>query len=216
MWHFPEFAFAKAWGQNQDIEQPPTGTSSTQLVRRAAQRTAVVVHGELRRGLGGLATVAALAPWLGLFGTVVGIAGSLNKGSAGNPASILGAIANDLSAACVLTALGLLVGLTSLWCYRYLASRLEVFDREMEGASLELVNQLSLYITEGCQRYIQRVNGDCRPFMAFSPTINFGNGCETTSRPLAVFWIVSEQCKPRLHRDLCGQNDHLLHVCHPK
>lgn len=104
---------------------------------------AAVVHGELRCGLSGIATVAALAPWVGLFGTVVGVARSLSRGLGGNPASFLGAIANGLSAACVLTALGLLVGLTSLWCYRYLASRLEVFDREMDGACLQLVNQLS-------------------------------------------------------------------------
>jgi biopolymer transport protein TolQ len=99
----------------------------------------------MKHGLTGLATVAALAPWVGLFGTVVGVAGSLGKGIGGNPASFLGAIANGLSAACVLTAFGLLVGLTWLMCYRYLANRLEVFDREMEDASLELVNQLSLY-----------------------------------------------------------------------
>ncbi len=42
------------------------------------------------------------------------------------------------------TALGLLVGLTALWGYKYLTARLAVLDREMENASLELLNQLSL------------------------------------------------------------------------
>jgi biopolymer transport protein TolQ len=139
----PDIAFAKIRAQNQDVREPPPSVSSIQFARRAAERTASVVHGELKRGFGGLATVAAVAPWVGLLGTVLGVVRSLDQGSAGNRATFLGAVANRLSVACVLTASGLLVGLTSLWCYRYLTSRLEVFDREMDDACLQLGNQLS-------------------------------------------------------------------------
>jgi biopolymer transport protein ExbB/TolQ len=145
-----DVAFAKIWVQNQDVrEQPPTNASSIQFARRAAERTAAVVHGELNRGLSGLATVAAVAPWVGLLGTVAGVVRSLNQGVAGNQASFLGAIANRLSAACMLAAFGLLVGLTSLWCYRYLASRLEVFDREMDGACLQLGKSVERWARSG-------------------------------------------------------------------
>ena len=43
------------------------------------------------------------------------------------------------------TGLGLLVGLVSLWCYRYLTGRLSTIDLEMENASLDLLNQLSRF-----------------------------------------------------------------------
>ena len=132
-----------AFGRNQDVhEQLGTAASSIQFAKRAAERAAAV-HGEMKQGLTGLATVAAIAPWLGLFGTLGGIFNSF-RGVGGNKTSIMAAMASDLSDSLVPTAIGLLVGLSSLLCYRYLASRLEISDREMEGASLELVNQLSL------------------------------------------------------------------------
>ena len=41
--------------------------------KRALERTEAIVHAELKRGLGGLATIGSTAPFVGLFGTVVGI-----------------------------------------------------------------------------------------------------------------------------------------------
>jgi biopolymer transport protein ExbB/TolQ len=123
-------------------EQLHKAVSPVQFAKRAAERAAAVVHEEMKRGLTGLATVPTLAPWIGLFGTLMGILGSF-KGISGNKTPIMAAIAKDLSDACVPTALGLLLGLAALLCYQYLASRLDVFNREMEGASLALVNQLS-------------------------------------------------------------------------
>jgi biopolymer transport protein ExbB/TolQ len=142
--HFRTLAFPKIWAQNHFMcEQLHKAVSPVQFAKRAAERVAAVVHGEMKRGLTGLATVATLAPWVGLFGTLLGILNSFN-GLGGNMASFVGATAQGVSNACVLAALGLLVGLVSLLCYRYLASRLEVFDHEMEGSSLALVNQLCL------------------------------------------------------------------------
>jgi hypothetical protein len=56
------------------------------------------------------------------------------------------AVAEGLSRACLPTALGLLIGIQSLWCYRYFRDRLSEFDHEMEDASLKLVNQLTLQL----------------------------------------------------------------------
>jgi biopolymer transport protein TolQ len=129
--------------QNQVMrERLNKAASPFEFVRRATERAAAVVHGEMQRGLLGLATVATLAPWVGLFGTLVGIASSFS-GIGGNKISAMAAIAKCLSDACLPTALGLVVGLMSLLCYRYLTNTLETFDREMDGASLALVNQLS-------------------------------------------------------------------------
>src|SRR3990172_8731623 len=41
--------------------------------RRALDRASAIVHAELKRGLSGLATIGATAPFVGLFGTVGGI-----------------------------------------------------------------------------------------------------------------------------------------------
>ncbi|MGH9578999.1 MAG: MotA/TolQ/ExbB proton channel family protein, partial [Terriglobales bacterium] len=41
--------------------------------KRALERAEAIVHAELKRGLGGLATIGATAPFIGLLGTVVGI-----------------------------------------------------------------------------------------------------------------------------------------------
>ena len=41
--------------------------------KRALERTEAIVHAELKRGLGGLATIGSTAPFVGRFGTVMGI-----------------------------------------------------------------------------------------------------------------------------------------------
>ena len=41
--------------------------------QRALERSEAIVHAKLKRGLGGLATIGATAPFIGLFGTVIGI-----------------------------------------------------------------------------------------------------------------------------------------------
>ena len=57
----------------------PTATAATfparqiEASKRALERAEAIVHAELKRGLGGLATIGSTAPFVGLFGTVVGI-----------------------------------------------------------------------------------------------------------------------------------------------
>jgi biopolymer transport protein ExbB/biopolymer transport protein TolQ len=41
--------------------------------KRALERAEAIVHAELKRGVSGLATIGSTAPFVGLFGTVVGI-----------------------------------------------------------------------------------------------------------------------------------------------
>src|ERR1035441_7805729 len=41
--------------------------------KRALERAEAIVHAELKRGISGLATIGSTAPFVGLFGTVVGI-----------------------------------------------------------------------------------------------------------------------------------------------
>lgn len=76
---------------------------------------------------------------VGMLGTLIGIANSF-PGITGSKAVTFA----RLSDAFIPTALGLLVGVPSLWFYKYLAGRLEGLDREMEDAALDLVSLLIL------------------------------------------------------------------------
>ena len=91
-----------------------------------------------------LATVAAVAPWLGLLATVELIFESF-RGVSGDKTLDMLWMCGWLSLSLWPTAMGLAVGLTSLWCFRYLTSRLNTFDREMGGGSLDLLNRLTRY-----------------------------------------------------------------------
>jgi hypothetical protein len=113
-----------------------------QAVGRASKRSSAVVREEMRAGVYSVATIASLAPLVGLFGTVLGIGNSF-RGLGTSQTTAMAYLCKNLSESLWPTAFGLLVGLVSLWFYKYLAARLCTFDLEMENASLELLNQLS-------------------------------------------------------------------------
>jgi biopolymer transport protein ExbB/TolQ len=114
-------------------------------VERGSGRSAAVVHGEMKRGLNSLATIASTAPWVGLFGTILGIANSF-PGCSGERSTCMAAIAERLSESFVPTALGLLVAIPALWCYKYLRTELGAFDIEMENVSVGLVNYRAIHL----------------------------------------------------------------------
>ena len=120
-----------------------TRAEGIQFAQRAMLRSAAVVHRQMSQGLTSLATVASLAPFFGVFGTLIGVVNSF-KGLAGQRGMFPAAQFGDLSQACVSTGLGLLVAVPTLWFYKYLTAGVERFDREMENASIEIVNLLTL------------------------------------------------------------------------
>lgn len=125
-------------------EAPPLSAEIIGAIVRASARSAAVVHEDMKEGLNSLATIACIAPWLGLFGTLLGIANSF-VGFDGPKDMGLAILAGRLSGSMWTAASGILVGLTSLWGYRYLTGSLEDFEREMESASFDLINQLARY-----------------------------------------------------------------------
>jgi biopolymer transport protein ExbB/biopolymer transport protein TolQ len=108
---------------------------------RGLDRSVATIHSDLKRGLSGLATIGSTAPFVGLFGTVVGI---MNAFRASAPAKAAGiqSVASGISEALVTTALGLLVAVPAVWCYNYFTTKVENFDVEMENSSMELVSYL--------------------------------------------------------------------------
>ncbi len=107
--------------------------------RRALERSEAIVHAELKRGLGGLATIGSTAPFVGLFGTVVGILNAF-KGISEQKATGLGAVAGGIAEALVTTAVGLFVAIPAVMMFNYLTGRVEAFDVEMDNSSSELID----------------------------------------------------------------------------
>jgi biopolymer transport protein ExbB len=106
---------------------------------RASGRSAAMVHGDLKRGVNSLATIASVAPLLGLLITVDGMVSSFGS-CGGEKSTCMAAVVGGLSDAIARGAFGLLVGIASLWCYRYLRSKLDDLDVEMKNVTLELAN----------------------------------------------------------------------------
>ncbi|MBK5290628.1 MAG: MotA/TolQ/ExbB proton channel family protein [Acidobacteriia bacterium] len=107
--------------------------------RRALERAEAIVHAELKRGVSALATIGSSAPFVGLFGTVVGIINAF-KGIATEKSTGLGAVAGGISEALVATAIGLFVAIPAVWMYNYFTTRLEALDVEMGNSSSELID----------------------------------------------------------------------------
>ena len=106
---------------------------------RALERAEAIVHAELKRGVTSLATIGSTGPFVGLFGTVVGIINAF-KGISSEKSTGLGAVAGGISEALVTTAVGLFVALPAVWAYNYFSGRIEAFDVEMGNSSSELID----------------------------------------------------------------------------
>src|SRR5579884_2593658 len=107
--------------------------------RRALERAEAIVHAELKRGVSSLATIGSTAPFVGLFGTVVGIMNAFRSISTSKSTG-LGAVAGGISEALVTTAIGLFVAIPAVWMFNYFTNRIEAFDVEMGNSSSELID----------------------------------------------------------------------------
>jgi biopolymer transport protein ExbB/biopolymer transport protein TolQ len=107
--------------------------------KRALERAEAIVHAELKRGISSLATIGSTSPFVGLFGTVVGIINAF-KGITQQKSTGLGAVAGGISEALVTTAVGLFVAVPAVWMFNYFTNRIEAFDVEMGNSSSELID----------------------------------------------------------------------------
>lgn len=85
-------------------------------------RSQDLINSKLGGGLAFLATVGATAPFIGLFGTVVGIYRALIKIGLAGQASI-DAVAGPVGEALIMTALGLVVAVPAVLAYNWLQRR---------------------------------------------------------------------------------------------
>jgi len=107
-----------------------------EAARQGMDRTAMITVAELKENLGVLATIGATAPFVGLFGTVLGIIHAFEKmaTSGGGIASVSAGIAEAL----VTTAFGLFVAIPAVWAYNYFQNRIDRFTVEMSNSGSEM------------------------------------------------------------------------------
>ena len=107
--------------------------------KRALERAEAIVHAEMKRGVSSLATIGSTGPFVGLFGTVVGIINAF-KGISESKSTGLGAVAGGISEALVTTAIGLFVAIPAVMMFNYFTNKIEAFDVEMGNSSSELID----------------------------------------------------------------------------
>jgi biopolymer transport protein ExbB len=91
-------------------------------ITMSLQRSASVVNGKLSGGLAFLATVGSTAPFVGLFGTVMGILNALIAIGVAGQASI-DKVAGPVGEALIMTAIGLFVAVPAVLGYNWLLRR---------------------------------------------------------------------------------------------
>ena len=112
-----------------------------EMARRELTRKLEVLGAELRRGTGILASTGSTAPFIGLFGTVIGIITAF-QGIAASGGGGIAAVSAGIAEALIVTAAGLIVAIFAVLVFNYLTARFDKFDLSMQHAASELVDHL--------------------------------------------------------------------------
>ena len=134
------------------LKEKLTGSSSDAALEEL-QATAQTTWLKLDRYLGALATIATIAPLLGLFGTVVGMIeifgsqGAIN-GASGSPQQL----AHGISVALYNTAFGLLIAIPALAAWRGLRAMANQRQRECEEFTRQVFKKLYPNVTTDTPR----------------------------------------------------------------
>ena len=121
----------KTMNPNHDAIQP---------VERAISRGTAEVVELLKKGMSGLATIGALAPFIGLLGTVIGIIkvfSDLKTKGAGD----INALAGSIGEALATTALGLVVAIPAVWIYNLLTNKQDVVVTNINNAASQMIDE---------------------------------------------------------------------------
>lgn len=104
-------------------------------------RSEASINSKLNGGLAFLATVGSTSPFIGLFGTVIGIYRALIKIGAAGQASI-DAVAGPVGEALIMTALGLAVAVPAVLAYNFLQRRNKSISEQLAGFTVDLLAYL--------------------------------------------------------------------------
>jgi len=105
-------------------------------------RSEAAINSKLGGGLAFLATVGSVAPFIGLFGTVIGIYRALIKIGAAGQASI-DAVAGPVGEALIMTALGLVVAVPAVLAFNWLQRRNKSIQEDLSAFSNDVLGFLA-------------------------------------------------------------------------
>ena len=112
-----------------------------EIIKEAVENAGRHAVPELERYLRSLGSIAAISPFLGLFGTVIGMIqmfSGIGQHGVGDPSIV----AEGIAVALINTAAGLAVAIPSLLFYRYFRGRVNDLLIEMEAEAIKLVEIL--------------------------------------------------------------------------
>jgi biopolymer transport protein ExbB len=115
------------------------GHDPIEAAERAIEREALMTTADMRKGLSGLATIGTTAPFIGLFGTVIGIINAF-RGMAMSGSGGIAAVSTGIAEALVTTALGLFVAIPAVWLFNIFTNKIERFQVEMSNSASELID----------------------------------------------------------------------------
>jgi biopolymer transport protein ExbB/biopolymer transport protein TolQ len=118
---------------------PLSEVEVVEAATRAVERATLLTTSDMKRGIGSLATIATISPFLGLFGTVIGIINAFH-GMALTASAGIGAVSAGIAEALVATAFGLAVAIPAAWMFNYFTNVLERLQIEMSNSASELID----------------------------------------------------------------------------
>jgi biopolymer transport protein ExbB/biopolymer transport protein TolQ len=115
--------------------------ASLELVTSALRDSMSETLIQLKQGLGFLATIGSTAPFIGLFGTVVGIINAF-RNIAATGSGGMSVVSGGIAEALVSTALGIFVAIPAVVAFNHFTGKIETFHVEMNRASSQVLNCL--------------------------------------------------------------------------
>lgn len=109
-----------------------------EAIARVLDRAKIVEVGRFEKTLNFLATTAAAAPFVGLFGTVWGVIDAFQRIGIQKTASLV-AVAPGISEALIATAAGLAVAIPALWGYNHYVNKIRTLAADIEDFTLEFL-----------------------------------------------------------------------------
>ncbi len=104
---------------------------------RTVRRHVLATSSELRRGLSAIATIGSTAPFIGLFGTVIGIVNAFHEiGTTGHGG--IATVSTGIAEALITTAFGIMVAIPAVWLFNHLTQRIGRLLVAVECAGEEL------------------------------------------------------------------------------
>ncbi len=130
---------ARSRASNPDDAQREAVVNGLDGLDRALRKAAMAEMLTMETSLNWLATTGSVTPFIGLFGTVVGIINAFQGLGEGGPTTIQ-SVAPGISEALIATAGGLFAAIPAVIGYNYFLNRLRHFGAEMDDFAAEFLN----------------------------------------------------------------------------